>query len=213
MSYEKINKLKDEIDLEFNLKKFGFPFTYLTIRNIDWQKKERDEDRILENLESHLKLHPLTRRERYGRGILGEILGRLFSGMFKQRQDVLHVRTPQDAMLDNVEFKNSPKHNWKTLFDWFKTKYNAGSKVFIAIDSPQVLHYKHKNYHKTVIEEKVRPSQRRIVAIFINQSLLNQGTISKIYDLGDTYGIKVFNIENLRTEENFDLYPKGKTLH
>lgn len=172
---------------------FGFHTEHAVIRALDWHKKNRSDGRIIENLLSHLQKGPLTRKERYG-----EWGGRILSGMFNERQDGLHVKSHTDMVVDDQTLHTDTKEQWLRLFDWFSDKTKYPNKVFLIIDTPIVVLYKHKDRHKTVIPQSVPVSERVIKAVFYRSSLC-KNIRANIERITNEYNMPLIDLDTVHT--------------
>ena len=171
---------------------FGFHTNNGSIRAMDWHKKNRSDESIVANLASHLERGVLTRRERYG-----EIGGRLLSGMLRERQDGLHVKTHTDMVVDGLSLHGEPQKQWRQLFEWFSDKTRYKNKVFLLIDTPQVVLYAHKpGRHKTVIAQSVPITDRLIKGIFYRSSMCSD-VDTQTASLAKQYALPLIDIDSL----------------
>lgn len=171
---------------------FGFHTNNGTVRALDWHKKYRSDKSVVANLASHLERGALTRQERFG-----EIGGRILSGMFRERQDGLHVKTHTDMAVDGLFLHGEPQKQWRQLFEWFSDKTQFRNRVFLLIDAPQVVLYSHKpDRHKTVIPQSVPVTDRVIKAIFYRSSICSE-VDTQIASLAKEYALPLIDIDSL----------------
>lgn len=180
----------------FSTECFGFETENPAIRALDWLEKWRDEKHVARGVKSHLEKGVMSRKERFGGGLLGEALGRTVSGYFNEPQGVVHIHTPYDS-LSKRTLSADPRENWKQFFaspDISKGDHRHTAYLLLDVPEIRLDNYKGRHY---VFPDSIPAEQRKIKALFLRSETFSEETRRVILEECRSRELPIFEIETL----------------